>query len=81
MFICMQKINFITHFFLKILQRNSRGGIQLLRSYLEGWGGGSIKIQKYANRARRVLMSVRTFTYKSLKSLSGLTGIVIFFLA
>ena len=24
MFICMQKINFITHFFLAILQRNSR---------------------------------------------------------
>ena len=24
MFICMQKINFITHFFLKILQRNSK---------------------------------------------------------
>ena len=24
MFICMQKINFITHFFLTILQRNSR---------------------------------------------------------
>ena len=23
MFICMQKINFITHFFLNILQRNS----------------------------------------------------------
>ena len=73
MFIYMQKINCITHFFLKILERNSKGGIQLLRSHLEGWGGvggGSIKIQTYANWVRRGHMSVRTFAYKSLKRLS-----------
>ena len=34
MFICMQKINLMTHFFFKILQRNSNRGIQLLRSHL-----------------------------------------------
>ena len=66
----MQKINFITPFFLKILKRNSKGGIQLLRSHLGGyggWGGGwgvgeSIKIQTYANggeEGARVSTNVR----------------------
>ena len=32
MLICMQKLNFITHFFLKILQRNFL--VWLLRAYL-----------------------------------------------
>ena len=41
MFICMQKINFIIHFFLKILQRNSKGDIQLLRLHLRGGQGGT----------------------------------------
>ena len=66
----MQKINFITHFFLTILKRISKGGTQLLRSHLAGCGGWSVKVQKYTNRARRGLMSVRTFAYKSLKGLS-----------
>ena len=41
MFICMQKINFITHFFLKILQRHSKGDIQLLRLHLGGGHEGT----------------------------------------
>ena len=42
MFICMQTINFITHSFLKTLQRNRKGGIQLLRLHLGGGQGASI---------------------------------------
>ena len=42
MFICTQTINFITHSFLKILQRNRKWGIQLLRLHLGGGQGASI---------------------------------------
>ena len=42
MFICIQKMNFLTHFFRKILQGNSKGGIQLLRLHLGSGQGASI---------------------------------------
>ena len=60
MFIFMQKINFITPFFLKILKRNSKGGIQLLRSHL---GGGrvhqNINIRKSGKKGANVSANVR----------------------
>ena len=41
MFICMQKINFIPHFFLKILQRNSKivplGNLNMIGHILLKW--------------------------------------------
>ena len=48
----------MTHLFRKILQRNSKGGIQLLCSHL-GSEGGTIKMRMYANRGREEEAYVR----------------------